>query len=108
MLDVISVPCLSSSVNHHHMSSAKTKLIGAWSAVIIGLALTVLPLYSRLFTMEEVSSKTTEESFSASSTVSYTMMYVSPWAPFGGGILTLVGGVLVGRMQRSNTNATNA
>jgi hypothetical protein len=90
------------------MSSARIKLVGAWSATVIGLALTALPLYAELFTMEEVSSETTEGTFSASTTVSYRMMHVSPWAPFGGGVLTLVGGVLVGRMKGSNANTADA
>jgi hypothetical protein len=98
------------------MRIPRTKLAGAWSVTIIGLALTALPLYSRLFTMEEVnsstteevSSKTTEESFSESTSVSYTMMYVPEWVPFGGGILALIGGVLVGRGQKFNANATDA
>lgn len=90
------------------MSSARTKLAGGWSAVVIGLALTALPLYAELFTMEKVSSETAEEAFSASTSVSYRLMHVSPWAPFGGGILTLVGGVVVGRVRRSNANAADA
>lgn len=81
------------------MSTSRTRLIGAWITIIIGLVLTALPLYSRLFTMEEVASKNTEEGFSASTSVSYTMMYVPEWVPFGGGILTLIGGVLLGRRR---------
>ena len=81
------------------MSTSRTRLIGAWITIIIGLVLTALPLYSRLFTMEEVGSKNTEEGFSASTSVSYTMMYVPEWVPFGGGILTLIGGVHLGRRR---------
>ena len=90
------------------MSSTKTKLAGAWSVTIFGLMLTALPLYSELFTSKEANPETSEKSFSESLHVSYTMMYVSPWAPFGGGILILFGGVLVGRMQRFNENETDA
>ncbi len=90
------------------MNSARTKLVAAWGATTIGLALTALPLYSELFTMKETSSESTEGPFSSSSTVSYTKMHVSPWVPFAGGILTLVGGVFIGRMKRSNANATDA
>jgi len=89
------------------MRSSKTKSAVAWSATISGLILTALPLYSDLFTRKEANPETSEENFSKSLYVSYTMMYVSPWAPFGGGILTLVGGVLVGRMQRFNANETD-
>ena len=90
------------------MRNTRTKLTGGWSAVVIGLALTALPLYAELFTIEQVSSETTEEAFSASATVSYTMMHVSPWAPFAGGILALSGGFVVGRTRRSDANATVA
>ena len=87
------------------MGNTGAKLIGGWSAVGIGLALTALPLYAELFTMEQVSSETTESAFSASTTIRCTMMHVSPWAPFAGGILALIGGFVVGRTRRSDANA---
>jgi hypothetical protein len=90
------------------MGNKTTKLIGGWSAVVIGLALTALPLYAELFTIEQVSSETTEGAFSASTNIGYTMMHVSPWAPFAGGILALIGGFVVGRTRRSDTIATIA
>ena len=56
------------------MGNTRAKLIGGWSAAVIGVALTALPLYAELFTMEQVSSETTESALSASTTVRYTMM----------------------------------
>ena len=90
------------------MSSFKTKLVCAWILTVFGLSLTALPLYSDLFTKERYSAETSEASFSASASVSYTMMYVSPWTPFWGGLVTLVGAVLVGRLQRTVTHAKDA
>jgi hypothetical protein len=87
------------------MRNTRAKLIGGWSAAVIGLALTALPLYAELFTIEQMSSETTESAFSASTTVRYTMMHVSPWAPFAGGILALIGGFVVGRTRRSDADA---
>ncbi len=55
--------------------------------------------------MEQVSSETTEGALSASTTIRYTMMHVSPWAPFAGGILALIGVFVVGRTRGSDTNA---
>ena len=83
------------------MKNEKTKLVCAWIVTLIGLSLTALPLYSDLFTKKRYSAETTEASFSASSSVSYTMMYVSPWTPFWGGIITLAGALFVGRLQRT-------
>ena len=90
------------------MSSLKTKVVGAWILTVFGLSLTALPLYSDLFTKERYSAETTEASFSASSSVSYTMMYVSPWTPFWGGLITLAGALLIGRLQRTVTHAQDA
>jgi hypothetical protein len=90
------------------MSNFKTKLVCAWMLTVFGLSLTALPLYSDLFTKERYSEETSEASFSTSSSVSYTMMYVSPWTPFWGGLITLVGGFLVGRLQRAVADAKDA
>ena len=90
------------------MASFKAKLAGAWALTLFGLSLTALPLYSDLFTKREIKSETSEDSFSASSSVTYRMMHVSPWTPFWGGIITLVGGVLVGRVRRPKANANDA
>lgn len=77
--------------------------------MIIGIFLCTLPLYAEFFTKELMDSHIepdTSEGYNSmhglyavanQNTESYTMMYVSPWCPFIGGILALVGGVVIGR-----------
>lgn len=85
------------------------KICGAWLVMIIGLLLTALPLYAELFTKElvevpvynpqpdPVGVELVEDGFSITTRVSFRLMYVSPWVPLLGGVLTLSGGFLVGR-----------
>ena len=77
--------------------------------MIIGIFLCTLPLYAELFTKELMDSHIeadTSEGYNSMqglyalanrNTESYTMMYVSPWCLFIGGILALVGGIVIGR-----------
>ncbi len=87
------------------MRMRRTMRIGGWSAAVIGLALTALPLYAALFTVEEVGSEIVREALSVSLIKRHTTMYVSPWVPFTGGILALGGGLVLGRVRGIDRDA---
>jgi hypothetical protein len=95
------------------MPKLKRELVIGWALSIVGVSLAALPLYAELFTMEqsdsedydiqqeEVVTDISSGGISMVSRVSFTMMYVSPWVPLSGGVIALMGGVLIGRSQRS-------
>jgi hypothetical protein len=87
------------------MRTTRTMRIGGWSAAVIGLALTALPLYAALFTVEELGSEIVRDELSVSVIKRHTTMYVSPWVPFVGGILALGGGFVLGRIRGIESDA---
>ncbi|BDS07352.1 hypothetical protein NT6N_23920 [Oceaniferula spumae] len=89
-------------------TSAHGKIYG-WLLTIVGIILCFLPLYAEWFTKELVELSNNNDiseghnsqedlySFSTSAIESYSMMHVSPWIPFIGGLVALFGGFLLGR-----------
>ena len=94
--------------------SKPTKLL-PWTVTLIGLSLAALPLYAALFTVEVLESSPPQvapaetpegaHALSTTSSESFTMMHVSPWLPFCGGIITLMGGILIGRARSAGPAA---
>jgi hypothetical protein len=88
------------------MPAEKQKSLVGWTLVVLGVALSALPLYAELFTKElsdsdEVVTDMSDGGPSITSSVSYRLMYVPPWAPLLGGVVGVVGGLMVGRARLS-------